>query len=77
MPLPTCASLLDRGDRAARRGDAAELAKVALALAGRVGDPHGPALRDLARDCGGGAPDRSAWRELREAIALRISIAGT
>jgi len=78
MARTTAVELLSRGDRAARSGDVAELAWVALLLSSRIGDPLADRLLELARDCRGhGARARHAWQPLREAVAHRVSIAGT
>ena len=74
----TCSELLFRGDLAIDRGDRDELARVALQLSARVGDPIALQLVELARDCHrrkSAALD--AWPRLRAAIEDRIAIAGT
>jgi hypothetical protein len=74
----TWVELLERGDRAARSGDRATLARIARLLSGRIGDPLADTLLELARDCSRGASyARHAWPPLRQAVAHRISIAGT
>jgi hypothetical protein len=70
--------LLERGDRAARSGDTPGLARIARLLSAGIGDPLADSLLELARDCSRGAKHaRNAWPPLREAVAHRISIAGT
>jgi hypothetical protein len=78
MPRVTCQQLLDEGDRATRDHDLETLARVALVLAPRVGDPLEARLLELARSCRAGAklPLRT-WPALRAAVVHRIEIAGT
>ena len=74
----TCNELLFRGDLAIERGDRDELARVALQLSARIGDPIALQLVELARDCHrrkGAAIE--AWPRLRSAVEDRIAIAGT
>jgi hypothetical protein len=78
MLKATCNELLFRGDVAIERGDGDELARIALQLSARIGDPIAPQLVELARGCQRrkrGAID--AWPQLRAAIEDRIAIAGT
>ena len=74
----TCNELLFRGDLAIERGDRDELARVALQLSARIGDPIAPQLVELARDCHRRKHSViDAWPRLRAAIEDRIAIAGT
>jgi hypothetical protein len=71
-------ALLERGDRAARAGNAAELREVAMLLSARIGDPLAATLLQLANDCY--ARTTRAWRAwppVRRAVARRVSFAGT
>jgi hypothetical protein len=78
MNQMTCVELLERGDRAASSGDTPALARIARLLSGRIGDPLADSLLELARDCSRRADRaRDAWPPLRQAVAHRISIAGT